>query len=76
MSTFSVIAFTPSRTCAISRSSGPRTAATMQNSVAPVAAVSRAASTSDGMSSRTARTGVSNRPDWRRSGSPPGSRPS
>ena len=37
----------------------------MQNSVAPVAAVSRAASTSDGMSSRTARTGVSKRPDWR-----------
>ncbi len=29
----------PSRTWAISRSSGPRTAATMQNSVAPVAAV-------------------------------------
>ena len=47
----------------------------MQNSVAPVAAVSRAASTSDGMSSRTARTGVSKRPDceqkWQSSGQPP-----
>src|ERR1700754_861859 len=75
MSTFSVIAATPSRTCSISRSSGPRTAATMQNSVAPVAAVSRAASTSDGMSSRTERTGVSKRPDceqkWQSSGQPP-----
>ena len=39
MSTAAWIAATPSRICAISRSSGPRTAATMQNSVAPVAAV-------------------------------------
>ena len=44
MSTAAWIAATPSRTCSISRSSGPRTAATMQNSVAPVAAVSCAAS--------------------------------
>jgi hypothetical protein len=36
----------------------------MQNSVAPVAAVCRAASTSAGMSSQTARTGEVNRPDW------------
>jgi hypothetical protein len=43
MSTASRIARTPASTCAISRSSGPRTAATMQNSVAPVAAVSTAA---------------------------------
>ena len=47
----------------------------MQNSVAPVAAVCRAASTSDGMSSRAARTGVSKRPDWEQkwqsSGQPP-----
>ena len=47
----------------------------MQNSVAPVAAVWRAASTSDGMSSRAARTGVSKRPDceqkWQSSGQPP-----
>ena len=40
MSTAALIASTPSRTWAIKRSSGPRTAATMQNSVAPVAAVS------------------------------------
>ena len=59
----------------MSRASGPRTAATMQNSVAPVAAVSRAAWTSDGMSSRAARTVVSKRPDceqkWQSSGQPP-----
>jgi hypothetical protein len=55
ISTASRIAATPSRTSAISRASGPRTAATMQNSVAPVAAVSRAAWTSDEMSSRDAR---------------------
>ena len=48
----------------ISLMSGPRTAATMQNSVAPVAAVSFAALTSSGMSSQTPRTGESNRPDW------------
>ena len=35
MSTASLIAFTPSRIWLISRSSGPRTAATMQNSLAP-----------------------------------------
>ncbi|MNI55684.1 hypothetical protein D3C73_1106470 [compost metagenome] len=55
--------------------SGPRTAATMQNSVAPVAAVSLAALTSSGMSSHTPRTGESNRPDWlqkwQSSGQPP-----
>src|SRR6266511_639126 len=48
MSTSARIAATPSRICLISRSSGPRTAATMQNSVAPVAAVCRAAATSGG----------------------------
>jgi hypothetical protein len=53
------IACTPARTAAIRRSSGPRTAATMQNSAAPVCAVWRAASTSEGMSSLPARTGVS-----------------
>jgi hypothetical protein len=36
----------------------------MQNSVAPVAAVCLAASTSCGTSSHTARTGDSNWPDW------------
>ena len=47
----------------------------MQNSVAPVAAVSTAALTSDGMSSQAARTGEGNRPDceqkWQSSGQPP-----
>ena len=47
----------------------------MQNSVAPVAAVSTAACTSDGMSSQAARTGEGNRPDceqkWQSSGQPP-----
>ena len=47
----------------------------MQNSVAPVAAVCFAASTSAGMSSQTARTGEVNRPDWEQkwqsSGQPP-----
>ncbi len=75
ISTSALIAATPSRTCAISRSSGPRTAATMQNSLAPVAAVSFAASTSDAMSSHAARTGVGKRPDceqkWQSSGQPP-----
>ena len=75
MSTASRIAAMPAATCAISRSSGPRTAATMQNSVAPVLAVCFAASTSDGMSSHAARTGESNRPDceqkWQSSGQPP-----
>ena len=37
MSTAALIAATPSRIWVISRSSGPRTAATMQNSLAPVA---------------------------------------
>ena len=53
----------------------PRTAATMQNSVAPVLAVSLAALTSEGMSSHAARTGESNWPDceqkWQSSGQPP-----
>src|SRR5688500_14959344 len=75
MSTASWIALIPSRTCGISRSSGPRTAATMQNSVAPVAAVSSAAFTSCGMSSHTDRTGEVNWPDWlqkwQSSGQPP-----
>ena len=75
MSTAALMAATPSRICAISRSSGPRTAATMQNSVAPVAAVSTAARTSEGMSSHAARTGVGKRPDWEQkwqsSGQPP-----
>ena len=75
MSTAAWIAATPSRTWVISRSSGPRTAATMQNSVAPVAAVSSAALTSSGMSSQTERTGEVNCPDceqkWQSSGQPP-----
>ena len=75
MSTSSLIAAMPAATCAISRSSGPRTAATMQNSVAPVFAVCFAASTSIGMSSHAARTGESNSPDWlqkwQSSGQPP-----
>ena len=75
MSTASLIAATPSRIWSISRSSGPRTAATMQNSVAPVAAVSFAAWTSEGMSSQAERTGEANRPDceqkWQSSGQPP-----
>src|SRR4051812_17581300 len=75
MSTASLIALTPSRIWSISRWSGPRTAATMQNSVAPVAAVWRAASTNDGMSSQTERTGELNKPDceqkWQSSGQPP-----
>ncbi len=75
MSTSSLIAATPAATWAISRSFGPRTAATMQNSVAPVFAVCLAASTSDGTSSHAERTGESNRPDWEQkwqsSGQPP-----
>ena len=75
MSTASRIAATPTRTCSMSFASGPRTAATMQNSVAPVAAVSTAALTSDGTSSHAARTGEANRPDWlqkwQSSGQPP-----
>ena len=47
----------------------------MQNSVAPVAAVSSAALTSSGMSSHTERTGEVNWPDWlqkwQSSGQPP-----
>ena len=65
----------PAATWAISRSSGPRTAATMQNSVAPVLAVCLAASTRLGMSSQALRTGEENRPDceqkWQSSGQPP-----
>ena len=73
--TSSRIAFTPSRSCDIRRASGPRTAATMQNSVAPVARVRLAASTSSGMSSHTERTGEENWPlwlqKWQSSGQPP-----
>jgi hypothetical protein len=64
MSTSALIASMPAFTWAISRWSGPRTAATMQNSVAPVFAVSLAASTSSGMFSQTERTGEVNWPDW------------
>ena len=75
MSTASLIAFTPSRIWLIRRSSGPRTAATMQNSLAPVAAVCSAALTSWGMSSHTERTGEVNWPlwlqKWQSSGQPP-----
>ena len=75
MSTASLIARTPSRICSISRSSGPRTAATMQNSLAPVAAVCSAALTSSGMFSHTERTGEVNWPlwlqKWQSSGQPP-----
>ena len=75
MSTSSRIAAIPAATCAISRAFGPRTAATMQNSVAPVLAVCFAASTSIGMSSHAERTGESNSPDWEQkwqsSGQPP-----
>src|SRR3954471_20318407 len=75
ISTASWIALTPSRTWFINRSSGPRTAATMQNSVAPVLAVSFAAVTSEGMSSQAERTGESKTPDceqkWQSSGQPP-----
>ena len=75
MSTAAWMAATPSRIWFISRSSGPRTAATMQNSVAPVARVCSAALTSSGMSSHTERTGEVNWPDWlqkwQSSGQPP-----
>ena len=75
MSTSAWIASMPARTWVISRSSGPRTAATMQNSEAPVAAVSLAAWTSSGMFSHTDRTGEVNWPDWEQkwqsSGQPP-----
>ncbi|CAB4623517.1 unannotated protein [freshwater metagenome] len=75
MSTASLIAATPSRICSMSLSSGPRTAATMQNSLAPVAAVWRAAVTSSSMLSQTDRTGEVNKPDceqkWQSSGHPP-----
>ena len=75
MSTSRRTAAMPSRTWAMSLSSGPRTAATMQNSVAPVAAVCLAASTRARMSSHTARTGEVNTPDWEQkwqsSGQPP-----
>ncbi len=54
MSTSLRIASMPAATWAISRSSGPRTAATMQNSVAPDLAVCLAASTRLGMSSQRA----------------------
>ena len=60
MSTAARIAATPSRICRMSLSSGPRTAATMQNSLAPVAAVCWAARTSSEMLSHTERTGLVN----------------
>ena len=58
------------------RSSGPRTASTMQNSEAPSAAVSRAAvRTSSASRKGVALTGVSKRDDcaqkWQSSGQPP-----
>lgn len=69
------IASMPAATWAINRSSGPRTAATMQNSVAPDLAVCLAASTRLGMSSQALRTGEANSPDceqkWQSSGQPP-----
>ena len=66
MSTAALMAATPSRICFISLSSGPRTAATMQNSLAPVLRGLRAPPrTSDGMSSQTPRTGEENRPGLR-----------
>src|SRR6476660_4368965 len=69
------IASMPAATWASSRSSGPRTAATMQNSVAPVLAVCLAASTRLGMSSHALRTGDAKSPDceqkWQSSGQPP-----
>ena len=75
MSTSLRIASMPAATWAISRSSGPRTAATMQNSVAPDLAVCLAASTRLGMSSQALRTGEANSPDceqkWQSSGQPP-----
>src|SRR5262245_56020209 len=71
----SVIARTAVATWDISRLSGPRTAATMQNSVAPVAAVAFAAATSSATSSHTGLTGEENCPDceqkWQSSGQPP-----
>ena len=57
------IASMPAATWVINRSSGPRTAATMQNSVAPDLAVCLAASTRLGMSSRALRTGDEKSPD-------------
>ncbi len=75
MSTSLRIASMPAATWDSSRSSGPRTAATMQNSVAPVLAVCLAASTRLGMSSQALRTGEAKRPDceqkWQSSGQPP-----
>ncbi len=75
MSTSLRIASMPAATCASSRSSGPRTAATMQNSVAPDLAVCLAASTRLGMSSHALRTGEAKSPDceqkWQSSGQPP-----
>src|SRR3954447_2567081 len=75
MSTSLRIASMPEATCASNRSSGPRTAATMQNSVAPDLAVCLAASTRLGMSSQALRTGEAKSPDceqkWQSSGQPP-----
>ena len=67
---------TSSRIRCMVRSSGPRTASTMQNSEAPAALVSSAArSTSSASRNGVALTGVSNRDDceqkWQSSGQPP-----
>src|SRR5215831_15707369 len=75
ISTSAAMARIAALTWDISFSSGPRTAATMQNSLAPVAAVAFAAATSSAMSSQTGRTGDANLPDceqkWQSSGQPP-----
>ena len=75
MSTSRWMAAIASSTWSSSRSSGPFTAATMQNSLAPIFSVCLAASTSSGMLSVTARTGDSKSPDceqkWQSSGQPP-----
>ena len=75
ISTAALMAATACSSWFMSRSSGPLTAATMQNSVAPDFWVCLAASTSPAMSSQADRTGDSNRPDWEQkwqsSGQPP-----
>ena len=67
---------TSSRIRCMVRSSGPRTASTMQNSEAPAALVSSAACSTSSVSRKgVALTGVSNRDDWEQkwqsSGQPP-----
>ena len=75
MSTSSWMAVTASATWSSSCWVGPFTAATMQNSDAPIFSDCFAASTSSLMSRVTERTGDSNRPDWEQkwqsSGQPP-----